>query len=101
MARIVVDSQVMRDKAKTLEEQANKIQTLYSEMLQDVTSTASRMKGTAIETEKTQFAGMQSIFDTIVQDMKTYSTFLTQAAENYEAVENEGIQAAEEQGEPF
>ena len=40
MAQVVVDSQVMRDKAKTLENAAVTIQTLYAEMLQDVTTTA-------------------------------------------------------------
>lgn len=101
MAQVVVDSSVMRDKAKTLENAAVTIQSLYAEMLQEVTSTANKMKGTTIETEKKQFAGMQSTFDTIVKDMKAYSTFLTQAAESYEAAEREGTQKAQEQGKIF
>ncbi len=82
MAQVVVDSSVMRDKAKTLENAAVNIQSLYAEMLQEVTTTANKMKGTTIDTQKKQFASMQSSFDTIV---KAYSTFLTQAAESYEA----------------
>ena len=101
MAQVVVDSGVMRDKAKTLENAAVTIQTLYAEMLQEVTTTANRMKGTTIETEKKQFASMQSTFDTIAQDMKAYSTFLTQAAESYEIAEREGTQKAQEQGKIF
>lgn len=101
MAQVVVDSQVMRDKAKTLETEANNIQRLYSEMLQEVNTTAGKMKGTTIETQKKQFAGMQSTFETIVKDMKAYSTFLTQAAEAYEAAEKEGTQKAQEQGKIF
>lgn len=101
MAQVVVDSQVMRDKAKTLETQANTIQRLYSEMLQEVNTTAGKMKGTTIETQKKQFAGMQSTFDTFVKDMKAYSTFLTQAAESYEAAEKAGTQKAQEQGKIF
>lgn len=101
MAQVVVDSSVMRDKAKTLENAAVSIQTLYSEMLQEVTTTANKMKGTTIETEKKQFAGMQSTFETIVKDIKAYSTFLTQAAESYEAAEREGTQKAQEQGKIF
>lgn len=101
MAQVVVDSSVMRDKANTLENAAVTIQSLYAEMLQEVTTTANKMKGTTIETEKKQFASMQSSFDTIVKDIKAYSTFLTQAAESYEAAEREGTQKAQEQGKIF
>lgn len=101
MAQVVVDSSVMRDKSKTLENAAVTIQSLYAEMLQEVTTTANKMKGTTIETEKKQFAGMQNIFDTIVNDMKAYSTFLIQAAESYEVAEREGTQKAQEQGKVF
>ena len=101
MAQVVVNSGVMRDKAKTLENAAVTIQSLYAEMLQEVTTTANRMKGTTIETEKKQFASMQSAFDEIVKDIKAYSAFLTQAAEGYEAAEQEGTQKAQEQGKIF
>ena len=99
MAQVVVDSSVMRDKAKTLENAAVNIQSLYAEMLQEVTTTANKMKGTTIDTQKKQFASMQSSFDTIVKDIKAYS--LTQAAESYEAAEREGTQKAQEQGKIF
>ena len=101
MAQVVVDSSVMRDKAKTLENAAVNIQSLYAEMLQEVTTTANKMKGTTIDTQKKHFASMQSSFDTIVKDIKAYSTFLTQAAESYEAAEREGTQKAQEQGKIF
>ena len=101
MAQVVVDSSVMRDKAKPLENAAVTIQSLYAEMLQEVTTTANKMKGTTIETEKKQFASMQNAFDTIVKDIKAYSSFLTQAAESYEAAEREGTQKAQEQGKIF
>lgn len=101
MAQVVVDSSVMRDKAKTLENAAVNIQSLYAEMLQEVTTTANKMKGTTIDNQKKQFASMQSSFDTIVKDIKAYSTFLTQAAESYEAAEREGTQKAQEQGKIF
>lgn len=101
MAQVVVDSAVMREKANTIENAATAIQSLYAEMLQEVTSTANRMKGTTIETEKKQFASMQETFDAIVKDMKAYSTFLNEAAEHYEAAEREGTQRAQEQGVIF
>ena len=101
MAQVVVDSSVMRDKAKTLENAAVTIQSLYAEMLQEVTTTANKMNGATTEPEKKQFANMQNTFDTIVKDIKAYSTFLTQAAESYEAAEREGTQKAQEQGKVF
>ena len=101
MAQVVVDSSVMRDKAKTIENAASTIQSLYAEMLQEVNTTANKMKGTTIETEKKQFASMQNTFDTFVKDMKAYSSFLTQAAESYEAAEKAGTQRAQEQGKIF
>ena len=101
MAQVVVDSSVMLDKAKTLVNAAVNIQSLYAEMLQEVTTSANKMKGTTIDTQKKQFASMQSSFDTIVKDIKAYSTFLTQAAESYEAAEREGTQKAQEQGKIF
>ena len=101
MAQVVVDSSVMRDKAKTLENAARTIQSLYAEMLMEVTVTANKMKGKTIETEKKQFANMQNIFDVIVEDIKAYSDFLNQAAESYEETELYGITKAQEQGKPF
>lgn len=101
MAQIVVDSGVMQDKAKTIETAAGKIQSLYAEMLQEVNATANKMKGTTIDTQKKQFSSMQSTFDTFVKDMKAYSTFLTQAAEEYKTGENEGTQKAQEVGKVF
>lgn len=67
MAQVVVNSRVMRDKARTIENAAVTIQTLYAEMLQEVTATTNRMKGEAIETAKERFASMQNVFDTIVK----------------------------------
>ena len=101
MAQVVVDSSVMRDKAKTLENAARTIQSLYAEMLMEVTVTANKMKGKTIETEKKQFANMQNIFDVIVEDITAYSDFLNQAAESYEETELFGITKAQEQGKPF
>ena len=101
MAQIVVDSQVMREKANTLETEATKFTTLYSEMLNEVKSFESRMKGTTIENAYTQFAGMQNAFTKIAEDMKSYSQFLKEAAEAYDRAESEGTRKAQEQGKVF
>ena len=101
MAQVIVDSSVMRDKAKIIETAADTIQKLYQEMLQDVNSTAGKMKGKTIETQQKQFANMQKNFDTFVTDIKAYANFLNQAAEEYDKVENAGLQKAQEQGKIF
>ena len=101
MPQVVVDSSVMRDKAKTLETAATTISTLFNEMLQEVNATAGKMKGTTIETEKKQFESMKPTFETISNDMKAYGTFLTEAAESYETTEQTGTQQAQEQGKIF
>lgn len=98
MAQIVVDSGVMRDKAQTIETAATSIQKLYQEMLQEVNSMTGKMKGTTIETQQKQFAGMQKNFDTFATDMKSYSNFLKQAAEGYDKEETAGLQQAQQQG---
>lgn len=101
MAQVVVDSNVMRDKAQNIKTAGDKIATLFTEMMQEVNTTASSMKGTTIDTQKQQFANMQGVFETFKTDMNNYSTFLTNAAENYEAVEQQGTQMAQEQGKVF
>lgn len=101
MAQVVVDSGVMRDKANTIKTASKSIQTLYAEMLQEVTATAGKMKGETIETQKNRFANMQTTFDTFAAYMEKYGDFLTQAAEYYEAAEHAGTQKAQEQGKVF
>ncbi len=101
MAQVVVDSAVMRDKAKAIETASNNIQKLYMEMLQEVNTTAGKMKGRTIETQKKQFASMQSRFETFAKDIKAYSTFLTQAAESYDVAERDGTDEAQKQGKIF
>lgn len=61
MAQVVVDSSVMRDKAKTLENAAVNIQSLYAEMLQEVTTTANKMKGTTIDTQRSSLQACKAL----------------------------------------
>ena len=81
MAQTVVNSMVMRDKAQAINDAAAKITTLYEEMLNEVTTTASKMKGETIEAEKKQFEGMRQGFEKMSQDLKKYGQFLINAAE--------------------
>ena len=98
MAQIVVDSTVMRDKSKTIATDAEKIQSRYDAMLQEVNAMTNKMKGTTIDTARKQFADMKPAFERIVEDMKKYSTFLSEAADYYEKIEREATAAAQEQG---
>ena len=101
MPQVVVDSGVMRDKSKTLQTAATKINSLYAEMDTEITGIGNKMKGTTVETAVKQFKSMKATFDTIYKDMNKYSEFLTQAAESYERAENEGTQKAQQQGKVF
>jgi len=101
MAQMVVDSAVMREKANLLDKASGDIRTLYTEMLQNVNSTASQMKGTTVTTQKERFASMQATFETIATDIKAYGTFLNNAANDYDRAETEGTQKAQQQGKVF
>lgn len=101
MAQIVVDSNVMRDKAKTIKDNAETIKTSYTDMLTELRNVTSRMKSGTLDTMRDKFAGMQSAFDTFVTDMNAYRDFLIDAAENYEKVEQEGKAKAEDLGKGF
>ena len=97
MAQIVVDSNVMRDKARTIKDNAETIKTSYTDMLTELRNVTSRMKSGTLD----KFAGMQSAFETFATDMTAYHDFLIDAAENYETVEQEGKAKAEDLGKGF
>ena len=101
MAQIVVDSSVMRDKAKTIKDTAETIKTSYTDMLTELRNVTSRMKSGTLDTMRDKFAGMQSAFETFATDMTAYHDFLIDAAENYEKVEQEGKAKAEDLGKGF
>lgn len=98
MAQVVVDSQVMREKAQIIQQAAANMLERYNEMLQEVQTTAGKMKGTTIETQRQKFEGMKPTFETFTTDIKAYADFLNRAAEAYDAAEQKGTQMAEEQG---
>ena len=101
MPQVVVDSGVMRDKAKTILTAATKINSLYAEMDTEITTVGGRMKGTTIDTAVRQFKSMKPKFDSIYADLNKYNEFLSTAAENYDRVENDGTQMAQSQGKIF
>ena len=60
MAQVVVDSNVMRDKARTIKDNAETIKTSYNEMLSELRNVTSRMKSGTLYTMRDRFAGMQT-----------------------------------------
>lgn len=101
MARTVIDSVVMRDKATTIGKAADDIYKFYEDMLKVVQTTAGQMKGNTIEAQKKAFEGMNSTFLQFKTDMQTYKDFLIAAAEGHEKVEASGTQKASDQGKIF
>lgn len=101
MAEVILDYEVIKSTATTINEASKSILSLYQEMLSEVKSTGSRMKGNPIDIEVQQFASMQPVFETFAKDMAEYSKFLMDVADEFKAVENEGTQEAQEQGKVF
>lgn len=101
MAQVVVDSQVMRDKAEVIKQAAKNMLDKYNEMLQEVQTTAGKMKGTTIETQRQKFEGMKANFETFTADIEAYANFLNRAADAYDNAETKGTQQAEAQGIRF
>lgn len=101
MAQVVVDSQIMRDKAQTIMRASQNMLDRYNDMLREVQTTAGKMKGTTIDTQRERFEGMRASFETFSKDIKDYADFLNRAAEAYDAAENKGTQQAQDQGIRF
>ena len=101
MAQVVVDSQVIRDKAEVIKQAAKNMLDKYNEMLQEVQTTAGNMKGTTIETQRQKFEGMKANFETFTTDIEAYANFLNRAADAYDNAETKGTQQAEAQGIRF
>ena len=101
MAQVVVDSQVRRDKAEVIKQAAKNMLDKYNEMLQEVQTTAGKMKGTTIETQRQKFEGMKANFETFTTDIEAYANFLNRAADAYDNAETKGTQQAEAQGIRF
>jgi len=67
----------------------------------EIDKISARMKGTTVEIAVKQFKSMKPKFDSIYQDINKYGEFLNNAAQSYEAAENDGTNRAGEQGKIF
>ena len=101
MAQVVVDSQVIRDKAEVIKQAAKNMLDKYNEMLQEVQTTAGILKGTTIDSQRHKFDGMIAYFETFTTDIEAYANFLNRAADAYDNAETKGTQQAEAQGIRF
>jgi WXG100 family type VII secretion target len=95
---IKVDSRQIRDVSSTLQTEANSLFNHFETMLNEVRSFTSTMSGTTIEAIYRQFNNMTPTFERVRTDMLAYSTWLSQAAEDYERLEREKTNIAQTQG---
>jgi len=98
---IKVESRHIRDVSGTLQTEASNLFSYYEAMLNEVRNFTSNMSGTTIDAIHTQFNGMTPTFDRMRVDMQSYSTWLAQAADDYERLENEQTAQAQQQGVRF
>lgn len=97
MATIKVNSTVMRDKANSFKTVANSIKTFTSEMTAEIESLKSVWQGESAETTVTKFKGLADNFEDIYATIVGYASFLEQAADAYDNVENANTQGAQAQ----
>ena len=101
MARVVINYEVMEEKANLLETGADKIRGMYDDMLVKVKKISAEMEAEALETAVEKFANMEDNFETIMKDIKEYAEFLKRAAEAYRQVDEKNMGRASEQGGVF
>ena len=97
MATIKVNSTVMRDKANSFKTVANSIKNFTSEMTTEVESLKAAWQGESAETTVSKFKGLADNFEEIYATIVSYASFLEQAADAYDNVENANTQGAQAQ----
>ncbi|WP_261304024.1 WXG100 family type VII secretion target [Paenibacillus andongensis] len=97
MASIKVNSTVMRDKAESLKGIAKSIQTFTEEMTNEINRLRSSWEGDVAETTVKKFNDLKDDFDNRFNTINEYANFLVKAAEEWDKVNQENLQAAESQ----
>lgn len=97
MATIKVNSASMRTKAASFNQVAQNISNFTSEMTSEINSLKNFWTGDAGETLVTKFNALRDDFENIVDTINSYATFLNEAADNYDAVEDRNLQGAQGQ----
>ena len=97
MAEIKVNSSVMKEKASNFKNVAKSVEQFTNDMMSEIDSLKQAWEGEAAEALVNKFKGLRKNFEDICKTINQYGGFLTQAAENYDKVEESIKQGAEGQ----
>lgn len=97
MAEIKVNSSVMKEKASNFKNLAKSVEQFTNDMMSEIDSLKQAWEGEAAEALVNKFKGLRKNFEDICKTINQYGDFLTQAAENYDKVEESIKQGAEGQ----
>jgi hypothetical protein len=97
MAEIKVNSSVMKEKASNFKNVAKSVEQFTNDMMSEIDSLKQAWEGEAAEALVNKFKGLRKNFEDICKTINQYGDFLTQAAENYDKVEESIKQGAEGQ----
>lgn len=97
MAEIKVNSSVMKEKASNFKDVAKSVEQFTNDMMSEIDSLKQAWEGEAAEALVNKFKGLRKNFEDICKTINQYGDFLTQAAENYDKVEESIKQGAEGQ----
>ena len=97
MAEIKVNSSVMKEKASNFKNVAKSVEQFTNDMMSEIDSLKQAWEGEAAEALVNKFKGLRKNFEDICKTINQYGDFLTQAAENYDKVEESIKQGTEGQ----
>ena len=97
MASIKVNSTVMSDKANTLTGIAKSIKGFTDEMINEMNRLRGTWEGEVAETTVKKFQGLVDDFEERFKTINSYADFLKKAAEEWDRVNAENLQAAQGQ----
>ena len=97
MAEIKVNSSVMKEKASNFKNVAKSVEQFTNDMMSEIDSLKQAWEGEAAEALVNKFKGLRKNFEDICKTINQYGDFLTQAAENYDKVEESIKQGVEGQ----
>lgn len=97
MASIKVNSATMRDKSGTLKNISKSIKGFTDEMITEIDRLRGAWEGEVAETTVSKFKGMAKDFEARISTINTYAEFLNRAADEWDRINNENLQAAQGQ----
>lgn len=97
MATIKVNSTVMRDKSTALKGIAKSIKGFTEEMTNEMDRLRGAWEGEVAETTVSKFKGLADDFEERFNTINSYADFLNNAADEWDRVNAENLQAAQGQ----